>query len=188
MKKSIIIVIVILCVICIAAAIVMLNNKAEDSDALKIANIEELKELANKIYEGKEESLPSLYTEEIDISDSATLSMYTGLKDNSNIEFALASEPMMTSVAYSMVLLKVKDDADTNKIAKDICDNVDERKWICVSAEKIYTTSSGNVVILVMSNEETANTIYSSFKDIVKNVKQEYNRNEKEIELPDEMY
>ena len=49
---------------------------------------------------------------------------------------------MMSSQAYSLVLVKVKDGVDANNIAKTMSEKIDTRKWICVSAEKLYATSS----------------------------------------------
>ena len=102
-------------------------------------------------------------------------------------EEILASEPMMTSQAYSLMLVKVKDGVDANSIAKTMNENVDERKWICVTAEKIYSAASGNVVCLVMSNADTAKTVYDSFKTIAGGIGQEYERTAEEPEMPDDM-
>ena len=66
-------------------------------------------------------------------------------------------------------------------------ENIDERKWICVTAEKIYSTTSGNVVCLVMSNEQTAQTVFNSFKTIAGSVGEVYERTAEEPELPDDM-
>ena len=94
----------------------------------------------------------------------------------------------MTSQAYSLVLAKVKAGINANEIAKQMSENVDQRKWICVSAEKVYATSSGDIVFLVMSSEEKAKPIYEKFKTLSGNIGQEYEKSEEEIELPEEMF
>ena len=67
-------------------------------------------------------------------------------------------------------------------------ENIDTRKWICVSAEKVYSTSSGDIVCLVMSSEEMAKPVYEKFKELAGNVGEEYTKTEEEIDLPPEMY
>jgi hypothetical protein len=131
--------------------------------------------------------MPMVMTMPVDVSDVDVLQMYTGLNNNENIEYAVASEPMMSSQAYSLVLVKVKDGVDADTIAKTMNEKVDERKWICVTAEKIYTTTSENIICLVMSNADTAKTVYDSFKDLAGSVGQEYERSAKEVEMPEDM-
>ncbi|MGN1301281.1 MAG: hypothetical protein ACI4U9_01980, partial [Clostridia bacterium] len=58
--------------------------------------------------------------------------------------------------------------------------------WICVSAEKLYATSSGDIVLLVMSSEDMAKPIYEKFKTLAGNVNEVYEKTE-EIELPPEI-
>ena len=72
-------------------------------------------------------------------------------------------------------------------MAKTMNENIDTRKWICVTAEKVYTTTSGNVICLVMSNEETAKAVYENFKTLAGTVGEEYERTEEEPELPEDM-
>ena len=67
-------------------------------------------------------------------------------------------------------------------------EKIDMRKWICVSAEKVYTTSSGNVVCLVMTRADLATTIYNKFKTLAGGVGQEFERTEEQAELPADMY
>lgn len=95
---------------------------------------------------------------------------------------------MMSSQAYSLVLVKVKDGVDADKIAKSMSEQIDIRKWICVSAEKLYATSSGDVVCLVMSSEERAKPIYEKFKKLAGTIGEEYIKTEEPSELPEELY
>ena len=113
--------------------------------------------------------------------------LFTGLDNGDDLQYLVVSEPMISSQAYSFVLATVKEGVDANKIAQTIKDQVDYRKWICVSAEKVYTTNSGNIVCLVMSSEEVAKPIYEKFKTLAGAVGQEYEKTE-QIELPPEMY
>jgi hypothetical protein len=61
--------------------------------------------------------------------------MYLGTSD---IEFeeALASESGVGSIAHSVVLVRVKDNANVELIKEKIENSVNPRKWICVGVEK----------------------------------------------------
>ena len=103
---------------------------------------------------------------DIDINDLDSLSYYTGLKSNENIEYVVASEPMMGSQAYSFVLLKVENTADIDKIKQEIYDNIDTRKWICVEAENLYVTSYDTVIAMIMADAVWADEIYEEFTSL----------------------
>lgn len=198
MKKSTkiaILVIAILAIIAVVVAVVMNLNKGnsddkkgtESSQLGEIASAEDLEKIIDKLYEGKEDNLPALQTQQIETTDDVVVNMLTGLENGQDLEFLVASEPLMSSQAYSLVIAKVKSGVDANKIAEKMNENVDQRRWICVSAEKVYSTSSGDVVFLIMSNEETAKPIYDKFKSLAGTVGKEYVKEEPEIELPPEM-
>lgn len=164
-------------------------NVIQNADSkLNVSSAEDLTTLVDKIYEGVTMQMPSLATQEIDITDADMVQYITGLENGNELEYAVVSEPMMSSQAYSLVLVKVKNGVNATDVAKTMKDNIDTRKWICVSAEKVYATTSGDVVCLVMSNADTAKAVYDSFKTIAGSVGQEYERSEEEPELPPEMF
>jgi len=160
------------------------NETPNETTALEINSAEDLSAVVDKLYEGKQDLYPSLMTQPVDVTDKDTVSYMTGLENGDDLEYLVVSEPMMSSQAYSLILAKVKDGADADQVAKTMNENIDYRKWICVAAEKIYSTSSGNLVCLVMSSEEMAKPIYDEFKSLVGNVGQEYERVGEEAELP----
>ncbi|MGN1048185.1 MAG: hypothetical protein ACI4QZ_06215 [Eubacteriales bacterium] len=80
--------------------------------------------------------------------------------------FAVVSEPMIGSIAHSVVLLKLPEGADVKAVASDIEKNMDPRKWICVTAEEAWVKTSGNYVLLVMSSKSTADAIASNFETV----------------------
>jgi hypothetical protein len=84
----------------------------------------------------------------------------------------------MSSQAYSLVIAKVKEGTDADKLAKAMSENIDMRKWICVSAEVLYATSTEDLVFLVMSSEEMAKPVFDAFKNKVGNVGEEYKKEE----------
>lgn len=192
MKNTNKIVIAIIAIIVVIAVIVILVNlRLGQANVTKLGEIdtaEDLEKIIEKMYEGKEEELPKLQTQKIDIIDDTLVKSFTGLENGKDLEFLVVSEPLMTSQAYSLVLAKVKNGVNANKIAETMKDNIDTRKWICVSAEKVYATNSENIVCLVMSNEEWAKPVYEKFKELAGKVGQEHTKSEEEIELPPEMY
>ena len=183
--KIILAVVAVITVVAIVGVILMMNSKPASN--LSVKSAEDLTALVDKIYEGVSIEMPMLMTQELDMTDTETVKYFTGLENIDDIEYVVASEPMMTSQAYSLMLVKVKDGVDAEAIAKSMNENVDERKWICVTAEKIYTVASGDVVCLVMSNEQTAKTVYDSFKTLAGSVGEEFERTAEEPEMPEDM-
>ena len=75
------------------------------------------------------------------------------------------------SQAYSLVVLRVKDAADAPQIARDVYDNVNTRKWICVEADTKTVMYSGDVVVLFMVDSgfddvATVESIQEAFKTV----------------------
>ena len=182
---KIILAVVAVAVVALVGVILVMNSKP--SSNLSVNSAEDLTALVDKIYEGVSIEMPMLMTQALDMTDSETVKYFTGLENIDDIEYVVASEPMMTSQAYSLMLVKVKDGVDADAIAKSMNENVDERKWICVTAEKIYSVASGDVVCLVMSNEQTAKTVYDSFKTLAGSVGEEFERTAEEPEMPEDM-
>lgn len=120
------------------------------------------KEIIEKIYVGLEGNLPMLG--EMEITDE-NLSYYLGV-ESLDYKEALASEPMMGSIAHSIVVVRMNEGADIEKAKKEIKEKVDPRKWICVEAESVFVESKGDVIILIMSNKETAETIKTNFENL----------------------
>lgn len=152
------------------------NNDTTGNGIEEISSAEDLSKLIDNIYAKQTMEMPMLMTQALDMEDEETLKYMTGLEDVSDLEYVVASEPMMSSQAYSLILAKVKEDADVEKIAKEMNENVDIRKWICVAAEMVYTTSYDDVVFLVMSRDELAKPIYDTFKDMAGTIGKEYER------------
>lgn len=163
MKKTFII-IAIVAVIALIIGGIVLSSRKNSGEGIKFETAAEMQALIEKIYKDTEMPLQSLQTAEMDVTDAEMVSYITGLKSNKDVEIAIMSEPMMTSQAYSLVMVKAKENADVEAMKKEMVDNVDTRKWICVTAEKVYATNSGNVIFLVMSSEELAKPVYEAFK------------------------
>ena len=163
-------------------------NSKPKTNLKSIQSADDLSALIDEVYKDQEGLLPSLNTQIIDAADADSVKYVTGLENGNDLQYIAVSEPMMSSQAYSFILAKVKDGVDANSIAKSMTEQINTNKWICVSAEKLYATSSGDVVCLVMSSEKMAKPIYEKFKTLAGTVGEEYEKTEEEIELPPEMY
>ena len=126
-------------------------------------------DIINTINKNNKNVLPELETLKVDIKNIDEVTSYTGLKTNDGIESIVVSEPLITSQAYSVAIVKVKDNADVEKIKQEMLDNIDMRRWICVSAEQLYITNSGNVIFSVMADKDIAKAVYNDFKKYVNN-------------------
>lgn len=134
--------IVIVAVAVIIALLVAKSGKEEkNNSSLKISSVEDLNNLVEEIYEDNK-PFPTLETREINVSESAEVEAVTGVDNGDDFEYLVVSEPMISSQAYSLVIGKVKSGVNSDKVAKEIYENVNPRKWICVSAEKVCATSS----------------------------------------------
>ena len=103
-----------------------------------------------KVYSGLKDDEKPMMLQNIEVTDE-NVEYYLGTK----VEFkeALASESATGSIAHSVVLVRVNEDADVEKIKKDIKENVDPRKWICVGVEEdeVIVKSKGDLIILIMA-------------------------------------
>ena len=129
----------------------------------------DVNDIINTINKNNKNVLPELETLKVDIKNIDEVTSYTGLKTNDGIESIVVSEPLITSQAYSVAIVKVKDNADVEKIKQEMLDNIDMRRWICVSAEQLYIKNSGNVIFSVMADKDIAKAVYNDFKKYVNN-------------------
>ena len=149
-----------------------------------------INDIINTINKNNKDVLPELETMKVDIKNIDEVTSYTGLKTNDDIESIVVSVPLITAQAYSVAIVMVKNSADVEKIKQEMLDNIDMRRWICVSAEQLYITNSGNVIFSVMADKDVAKAVYNDFKKYVNNnigKELEKSNNEENIELPPEM-
>ena len=133
------------------------NTKTDEN---KLSSMK-LDEIITKIYEKVPLEL-SLVSDYIDISDENALKYNTGLTDSSKISEVCVSEPMIGSIPYSLVLVKVKNASDASDIASQMKSGIKQRKWVCVEADDLAVTYSGDVVLLFMVGSEYNDDVKSS--------------------------
>ena len=102
----------------------------------------------------------------VDLTDSSedglwALKSYTGLDSAEKITEAAAFEPMMGSLAFSMVLVRLAEGADSKTVAEAMKSGIDTRKWICVEADDLKVAGFGDVVMLIMVNSDSGMTAQS---------------------------
>ena len=187
-KKQNILVIALILLAVITFGVIILVSGKENTSSLETTK--DIIKMINSINKDNKNVLPELETMKIDVKNIDEVTSYTGLTSNDNIESIVVSVPMMTAQAYSVAVVKVKDNADVEKIKQEMLDNIDMRRWICVSAEQLYITNSGNVIFSVMTDKDIAKVVYNDFKKYVNNnigKELEKSNDEENIELPPEM-
>ncbi len=135
------------------------NN--EEKTAEKAGDTMSLEDIAGKIYEGIDQ-LPEVDNIELNDELFSACVFIEPIKDAK----ALASEAMMSSIAHSVVLLRLPEDSDVESVRKDIENNADPRKWVCVGAEKTAVVANGNTILLVMSYEDITDKVVSNFNKL----------------------
>jgi len=102
----------------------------------------------------------------VDLKDTSeeglwALKSYTGLASAEKITDAAAYEPMTGSQAFSLVLVRVADEADAKTIAREMKENIDPRKWICAQADQIVAAGFGDTVMFIMLDSQLGKTAQS---------------------------
>ena len=161
-KQKLVFISILVLVVLVGVVLFLFNNKKGTGT---INSVSDIKSMIKTIY--KQVDLPELAT--------------------SVIEALVISSPTMTSQAYLLSVVKVKDGANVEKMKQEMLDNIDMDMWICVSADKLYITNSGNIIFLVMTNEEWATSVYNNFKKYVNNNIGKELTKSNNIELPDEL-
>lgn len=123
-----------------------------------------LSDIMKEVYKNiPEDELPELINEKVNKDNQE---YYLGSSDITYKE-ALASEPLMSSVAHSVVLVRANSVKDVDNIKKEIKEKIDPRKWVCVGVDEknVLVESKGDLVILIMDNKYAA-TIRDNFLNL----------------------
>lgn len=91
----------------------------------------------------------------VDLTDTSedglwAIRSFTGLENADSITEAAAYEPMMGSMAFSMVMVRVAEGNDPKAVAEAMKAGIDIRKWICVEANEVMAAGYGDVVMFIM--------------------------------------
>lgn len=117
---------------------------------------------------GDAEQIPMLMP--ADLNGGAKYTPLTGENSEYNLGVTrdryadgIAAEAAMTSVPFSVCLVKANSAEEAEQLAADIEANADPRKWICVEAESKIVDFSGDTVILIMTSADLAEQLHSGF-------------------------
>lgn len=157
MSKKIIIAVAIIVLIAVIIGAIFLLKREKNVEGT-------LEEIMTKIYAGiSEEELPMMLGN-IELT-SDNIENYVGTSD---IEFkeGIASESAVGSIAHSVVLLRLNDASKADETVKKIEENANPIKWICVEASNVIVKSKGDLVILIMSNEDLAPRLDTNFEGL----------------------
>lgn len=137
-----------------------------------ITSNNDLRAIVSKVYNKVDKSkLPNTETIDLNINNKDELKLYTGLENGSDIEFAVVSKPLMNNDPYEFAIFSVKENVDVSAFSKRINDNANMKRWESTEAEKICITTSGNIVCLIMANDDTAKSVFESFKSLAGDTK-----------------
>lgn len=85
----------------------------------------------------------------------------TGLDDAGLIADAAVFEPVISAIAFSLVVVRVEDGAETKAVAQAMQEGIDPRKWVCVEADDLLVAGFGDVVLLIMVDSASDMTAQS---------------------------
>ncbi len=122
-----------------------------------------LEEIMSKVYEGIPEEKRPMYLENMEITKE-NIEGFLGTKD---IDFkeAIASESMTGSIAHSVVLVRMNNLKDVEDAKSKIKNNINPRKWICVGVENVLIENRGDLIIVVL-DDENGEKILNNFKNL----------------------
>lgn len=97
--------------------------------------------------------------------DATNEEFYLGTK-GLKFDEAVASESAISSIAFSVCVVKMSDGEDIEAAKADIKKNVNSYKWICVGVdpENVLVESSGNYIVLIMA--ENSKVLLDSFNKL----------------------
>ena len=133
-----------------------------------------MEELVNKIIENRPVEFMGAAMV-IDLTDTSEdgqwmVKSFTGLEDASVITEAAVYEPMMGSLAFSLVTVRVAPDGDAQAVAESMKAGIDPRKWICVEADDLLVAGRGDIVMLIMvstTGDMTAQSFVDAFQTVM---------------------
>lgn len=133
-----------------------------------------MEELLNKIVEIQPVEF-SGESRTIDLGDTSEEGLWafqsnTGLENADEVTDVAVFEPMMGSIAYSMVAVRVAGEVGPESVAQAMKAGINPRKWVCVEADDILAAGYGDVVLFIMLDTQTGLTAQSfvdAFQQVV---------------------
>lgn len=126
-----------------------------------------LEEIMEKVYSTIPDDERPMMLGNIEVNEE-NIEYYIGTKDI-EYEEILASEPGIGSIAHSVVLIRMKENADISATKQKILESVNPRKWICVEVpeDKVIVKSKGDLIILIMvADDNTRAKLEEGFNNL----------------------
>lgn len=139
------------------------TGEENKTDVAVIYEEADLVAIADSLYDGiAEDQRPFVMSMPLTSED---FEFFTFVPYEEGLE-AVANEPMMSSIAHSIVLVKAPTAEKAQELAKAMKENCDPRKWMCVEADVVEGVTNGNIAMLLMTTTEggMSETILNNFK------------------------
>ena len=117
-----------------------------------------LSTIMEQIYDGVEK--PMTFDTAINEENAG---YYLGISDASVFTEALSSDAAINVIPHSVCLIRVADGQNVDDVKAMIEENANPNKWICAFAETVIVDNVGDVIILIMSDTDTANALHNNF-------------------------
>lgn len=153
-----------------------LMNKVIESIGGKVTTIDE--------YDGSEFEIMLTGPTHFSVSNADEGKYYSGISESASLveDDAVWNEnAMMGGEPFSMVIVKLKDAKDGDKVKEEMLGGVNMRKWVCRNAEYLITVNNGNYVLMVMCSKATCEKIADAFDNVLE--EKSGARLEKEFEM-----
>ena len=136
------------------------SKDAGNAGGNKEGDTMDLTAMVDKLYEGiNADNMPMVMTQEVPADAFEGVFFIPAVEGATGV----MSEPMMSSIAHSVCLMRVAEGTDVEATRAAIEANMNPRKWLCVEAEKSGVIANGNTILLVMCAEANYQTIVDNF-------------------------
>ena len=99
-----------------------------------------------------------------DVEKDEYFGTMVGLSGYEGIVDATYCGPMMSSSAYSIVIVTLEDESKADEVHRDFAANLQWNRWVCVSADAAVIAQRGNMVLCLMTGAETYRDSYNAIR------------------------
>lgn len=134
------------------------NGEADVNPSIVASDFEDI--IATIYANIPEDSHPMTETMTVDIKDTELMTYHFGVAELAGLDSVAISEPMMSSVAYSLAVFKFDTNENANAAIELLEANAPTNKWVCVEAEKVSARVVKDVyVVFTMGATTTVDAI-----------------------------
>ena len=105
----------------------------------------------------------------VDLTDADSVKYFTGLQNADSITDVAVYEPMMGSQAFSLVMVRTAEGADSKAVAEEMKNGIDPRKWICVGADEVMAAGYSDTAMFIMLDSQlglSAQSYVDAFQEV----------------------